>query len=172
MRTKKARFDTIESKIAKWAWERGIIQNSSPEIQWLKAIEEIGELHDSINVEETIDALGDICIALLNGALVELYRRHKLRSLNSLVLLMELELKRIPKDLDFSSIQKITHSIYGVSAALLRKNLSLIEVYNALKNSETMRKYPGVMEKAYEVIKDRKGKLTPEGNFIKEEDLK
>ena len=58
-------FETIRE----WAKERGIYDSGDPKTQFLKLIEESGELGKAIlknNKEETIDAIGDIVIVLTN----------------------------------------------------------------------------------------------------------
>jgi NTP pyrophosphatase (non-canonical NTP hydrolase) len=57
----------ITSDILQWAEQRGILSSATPQSQFLKLIEEVGELSQGIqknNKEEIKDAIGD-CIVVL-----------------------------------------------------------------------------------------------------------
>jgi NTP pyrophosphatase (non-canonical NTP hydrolase) len=62
-------YANIEMKIIQWAEARKIIPNSTPEVQLLKAMSEMGELADGTikNDREAIeDAVGDVMVCLIN----------------------------------------------------------------------------------------------------------
>lgn len=62
-------FSGLEMKVVRWSEARGIIQNSTPEAQFLKAISEMGELADAINKGDEagiIDGMGDTLVCLIN----------------------------------------------------------------------------------------------------------
>ena len=62
-------FAAIEMKIIQWAEQRKIIPNSTPEVQLLKAISEMGELADATiknDQEAIVDAVGDVMVCLIN----------------------------------------------------------------------------------------------------------
>lgn len=99
-------WNIVELEVIRWAEARGIIQNSSSDKQFMKAVEEMGELASALNKkdrEALIDALGDVLVCLINLATIE--------------------------DLDLTQC----------------------------------------LQHAYDQIKDRKGYLTKEGIFVKEE---
>lgn len=55
--------------IRQWAKERGIYEKGDPKTQFLKLIEETGELSKGIlklNQEEIVDAIGDCVVVLVN----------------------------------------------------------------------------------------------------------
>jgi NTP pyrophosphatase (non-canonical NTP hydrolase) len=59
----------VIAKISRWANDRNIIQGSTPIKQALKTLEECSELIESVadNDKEGIsDAIGDICVTLVN----------------------------------------------------------------------------------------------------------
>jgi len=59
----------VIAKISRWANDRNIIQGSTPMKQSLKTLEECGELIEAVadNDKEAIsDAIGDICVTLVN----------------------------------------------------------------------------------------------------------
>lgn len=62
-------YADVEIKIIQWAEARRIIPNSSPEIQLLKAMSELGELADATikkDRDEVVDAVGDVMVCLVN----------------------------------------------------------------------------------------------------------
>lgn len=62
-------YADIEMKVIQWSEARKIIPNSSPEIQLLKAMSELGELADATikkDQEAVIDAVGDVMVCLIN----------------------------------------------------------------------------------------------------------
>ena len=64
----------IEMLIIQWAEARKIIPNSSPEVQLLKAMSEMGELADATikNDEDAIvDSVGDIMVCLINYCVLQ-----------------------------------------------------------------------------------------------------
>jgi NTP pyrophosphatase (non-canonical NTP hydrolase) len=92
--------------VERWAAERGIFAHSTPAVQLLKTVSELGELADATNKHDRdgiIDGVGDVLVTLVI----------------------------------YSRLQGVT----------------LEECLDA----------------AYETIKDRKGRLTAEGVFVKEE---
>lgn len=57
--------------IREWAKDRGLLQKGNPETQYIKLMEEAGELAQSLLKQDddaTIDALGDIVVVLTNLA--------------------------------------------------------------------------------------------------------
>lgn len=98
---------STEELIVDWANARGLILNSNPQAQFVKLIEEAGELANAIAkkkpLEEVADALGDMYV-----------------------------------------VMNIIAAQYGLTM-------------------------PVCANGAYETIKDRKGYMTPEGVFIKDE---
>ncbi len=62
-------FAEIELQIIRWAEDRKIIPNSTPETQLLKAISELGELADATIKKDKagiIDGVGDVMVCLVN----------------------------------------------------------------------------------------------------------
>ncbi len=57
--------------IREWAKEKGIYEKGDPKTQYIKLMEEVGELAQSIlknNPEEFMDAIGDCVVVLTNLA--------------------------------------------------------------------------------------------------------
>jgi NTP pyrophosphatase (non-canonical NTP hydrolase) len=62
-------YAAVEMKIIQWAEQRKIIPNSTPDIQLLKAMSEMGELADATikdDREAIEDAVGDVMVCLIN----------------------------------------------------------------------------------------------------------
>ena len=62
-------YENVEIKIIQWSEARKIIPNSTPEVQLLKAMSELGELADATikkDKEAVIDAVGDVMVCLVN----------------------------------------------------------------------------------------------------------
>jgi NTP pyrophosphatase (non-canonical NTP hydrolase) len=62
--------------VVQWGKERGLHETTEPRTQILYAISEMGELAKAIaknNRNETIDAIGDIIVCLINAMTVEKY---------------------------------------------------------------------------------------------------
>ena len=62
-------YARIEMLIIQWSEARKIIPNSTPEVQLLKAMSEMGELADATikNDEDAIvDSVGDVMVCLIN----------------------------------------------------------------------------------------------------------
>ena len=62
-------YAELEMKIVQWSEARKIIPNSTPEVQLLKAMSELGELADAtIKGDESgiIDGVGDVMVCLIN----------------------------------------------------------------------------------------------------------
>lgn len=65
------KIDVLVASVLRWAYARHIIQESSAKDQFLKAVEEMGELSSAIakrNREEAVDAFGDVLVCLINAA--------------------------------------------------------------------------------------------------------
>lgn len=63
------RYEQLQDKIIEWATDRGIIEHSTAQAQFLKAVSEMGELADALakgREHEVLDAVGDVQICLVN----------------------------------------------------------------------------------------------------------
>ena len=64
----KVKFEDIQTLVENWADKKGILEHGKPMKQLLKTLEEITELHTAIeddNLEEIIDAIGDVAVTLI-----------------------------------------------------------------------------------------------------------
>lgn len=61
-------FDTLEQDVLRWAEARKIIPNSTPNVQLLKTVSELGELADATikgDDDEIADGVGDVLVTLI-----------------------------------------------------------------------------------------------------------
>lgn len=58
------KLSELEERTLKWCDEKGILSKGNKFVQTLKLVSEVGELYESTDHAETIDAIGDILIVL------------------------------------------------------------------------------------------------------------
>lgn len=61
-------FETLEQDVLRWAEARKIIPNSTPNVQLLKTVSELGELADATikgDDDEIADGVGDVLVTLI-----------------------------------------------------------------------------------------------------------
>ena len=61
-------FETLEQDVLQWAEDRKIIPNSTPNVQLLKTVSELGELADATikgDDDEIADGVGDVLVTLI-----------------------------------------------------------------------------------------------------------
>jgi hypothetical protein len=62
-------YPEVEMEILRWLELRKIVPNSSPEVQLLKAVSELGELADATikkDYDEIVDSVGDVMVCLIS----------------------------------------------------------------------------------------------------------
>jgi NTP pyrophosphatase (non-canonical NTP hydrolase) len=62
-------YEAIEMEIVRWSEARKIIPNSTPAVQLLKAVSELGELSDATikdDLGQIKDGVGDVMVCLIN----------------------------------------------------------------------------------------------------------
>ena len=163
MNTKKV----LEEKVQQWFIDRNL-HEANPVKQFLKLMEESGELFEGIakdKPELIFDALGDIQVVMIvfeqqikNGAQISANQQ-------------ELELLLMVSSLGNIAQKLYSHVCHNETQTPLIKSdlmfldsvISTISLYNETTSEKCL-------DEAYEVIKDRKGKMI-DGVFVKEEDL-
>lgn len=61
----------LKQEVIEWAAAKGILEKATPLTQALKTLEEVTELLQAINnadIDETLDAYGDILVTIIIGA--------------------------------------------------------------------------------------------------------
>lgn len=157
-------MEELVKKVIEWGEEKGIFENSTPEKQFLKTMEEVGELASAINkndLAEIKDAIGDIVVTLiLQMAMHGLHvpsKKYPIREtdhfLDMVCLNREIwELGRYIANNEKSSIFVFRNSFLFISGISNSFNLSLEEC----------------LQSAYDVISKRNGKMV-NGIFVKDE---
>lgn len=163
----------LENKVVSWATERGIyngeVDFTRYNTQLFKLISEVGELCDAYikkDKELIKDAIGD-CLVVITS----MVRLCKPRS--SLVGLVEdyTKVNSLTTDSALKYIVELCGSLCNEIDNEARNLMLLSNIVNFLDNIaeyELNNTLLSCYESAYNVIKNRKGKTTAEGNFIKE----
>lgn len=163
MNTKKV----LEEKVQQWFIGRNL-HEANPIKQFLKLMEESGELFEGIakdKPELIYDALGDIQVVMIgfeqqikNGSQISANQQ-------------ELELLSMVSSLGNIAQKLYSHVCHNeTQTPLINSDLMFLDSVIStisLYNETTAKK---CLDGAYEVIKDRKGKMI-DGVFVKEEDL-
>lgn len=69
--TTTASFDVLTAAVLEWAYERGIVANSTAQTQLLKTMSELGELADALiknDRAKIIDGYGDVLVTMIIGS--------------------------------------------------------------------------------------------------------
>lgn len=158
-------MEELIKKVERWAIERGL-NTADPDKQRLKLWEEFGELNASIardDREGAIDAIGDMLVVMIiykqqlgYGSNVLFYPRQD--NVDFLGRLEDVGL------IDFIGCGIYDSSNYIEGLGMVVENLTVL-AYRLGTNLEEC------LAAAYDVIKDRKGKMI-NGVFVKESDLK
>lgn len=157
----------LENKVQQWFVDRNL-NEANPIKQFLKLMEESGELFEGIAKDKSeliYDALGDIQVVLIgleqqikNGAQISANQQ-------------ELELL-----LMVSSLGNIAQKLYAhishneTKMPLIKSDLMFLDCVISSISFFNETDADSCLQIAYDVIKDRKGKMI-DGVFVKEEDL-
>ena len=163
MNTKKV----LEGKVQQWFIDRNL-HEANPIKQFLKLMEESGELFEGIakdKPELIYDALGDIQVVMIG------FEQQIKNSAQISANQQELELLLMVSSLGNIAQKLYSHVCHNETQTPLIKSdlmfldsvISTISLYNETTSEKCL-------DEAYEVIKDRKGKMI-DGVFVKEEDL-
>ena len=148
-------MNELQQKIIKWAEDKGIFEKSDPTSQFLKTIEELGELASAVNkndLPEIKDAIGDVTVTQ--------------------ILLAEMQDDDIDLDdeiiWDFSNIKTavVELTTYLYEAFRSSEYDDAIQILNTIANHYgwTLQE---CLQSAYDVISKRTGKME-NGVFVKD----
>lgn len=158
-----SRMDELNRKILQWAKDRELDKKGTVQAQTIKTVEELSELVKAVckdDREEIIDAIGDVHVTLVIG--------------NMLDTNTEMDaLSCIGSDEDEYTKEQLLEQLLECSRHVLffkyiRELIALTikTLYNVCKYYQF--DYADCVESAYNVIKNRKGKVV-DGQYIKEE---
>ena len=148
-------MNELQQNIIKWAEDKGIFEKSDPTSQFLKTIEELGELASAVNkndLPEIKDAIGDVTVTQ--------------------ILLAEMQDDAIDLDdeiiWDFSNIKTavVELTTYLYEAFRSSEYDDAIQILNTIANHYgwTLQE---CLQSAYDVISKRTGKME-NGVFVKD----
>ena len=163
-----------KADVIQWAVDRGIVQNSTVRAQLSKTQEELNELSAAVaelDLDETIDGVGDVLVTLIIAA-----HMHGL-DIDSCLEYSFGYINQWPSSLSFASVewrlawaQKWLDELAtcaladgDLSPLIARVSGAALSVASAVGSDGN-----ACLEAAWQQIKDRKGRLGPDGIFIKE----
>lgn len=165
-----SRMDELNKKILQWAKDRELDKKGTVKAQAIKTVEELSELVKAVckdDREEIIDAIGDVYVTLVIGNMLD----------------EQVDLEKIyyyadddgNTRIDFDKediINNLATSICHI-VEIKRVTYSEIQLYEILQNLILTAynydlDFTDCVESAYNVIKNRKGKIV-DGQYIKEE---
>lgn len=158
-----SRMDELNNKILQWAKDRELDKEGTVKAQAIKTVEELSELVKAVckdDREEIIDAIGDVHVTLVIGNMLDTDTEM-------------LSLSCIGSDEDEYTKEQLLEQLLECSRHVLffkyiRELIALTikALYNVCKYYQF--DYADCVESAYNVIKNRKGKVV-DGQYIKEE---
>src|SRR5690625_2287835 len=162
-------WNDFVSNVQEWAEARGITENSTAFAQLEKAVEEYGEVTRARlnnDLDELRDGLGDVLVCLVNSARiygVGLQDPNQIDIYNT-------ELRALMVQWHRGVVELGSELLWGGKSPkyVTREFNTLVSViaHHAVYAGVSLEECQHV---AWEAIKDRKGYLSPEGVFIKEE---
>ena len=151
----------LKQKVIQWSKDRGIIDNGKPLTQFAKLMSEFSEIFEAKRLKDNdklIDAIGDVQVVLINLS-------EMLGGIN------------FEKTNNFYDLDLLTETICNIGDMIIKEdtNSALDLIRKSYIYLVGYSKYLGInpdyaLEVAYNEIKDRRGFLTPEGNFVKDTD--
>lgn len=161
------KLNQLQELIIQWAKARRLIPLANPETQMMKNVSEIGELADAIAKKDNAgikDAIGDIFVILVIWN--QLKWNHDMSEFQPIVMPVG-NINEFFTEFLYSFTDIFRGSINGHKSNVFYF-LSVIDYLASFAEYFNMTLVECV-ESAYNEIKDRKGYLTPEGVFIKEQ---
>lgn len=150
------KFNVFERNVMEWADARGIYKYGTEDGQWLKAVEELGELAAGIARNrplDILDAIGDVAVCLVNA-----------NALNN-----------APDNFAFFDDVDVTDGLSTqVALACCMAALATDEYLAALNwlrrlSTKLNMDFDKALAQAWGEIKDRKGQMNEHGVFVREE---
>lgn len=167
-------FELIK-KTFQWGIDRNLYKYSSVPVQLVKLSEEFLEYLIAVredNDKKIEDAIGDMQVVLLNLVGVDLTTKAG-KNLTSDELVEALRKPDLLVAMDYAQFNSdfIKLIEYLIKNGIRNKMNSIDIFWNFINFLDDIKvDHVDCLITAYSEIKDRKGYLTPEGNFVKEED--
>lgn len=158
-----SRMDELNNKILQWAKDRELDKKGTVEAQTIKTVEELSELIKAVckdDREEIIDAIGDVHVTLVIGNMLDINTE-----IGALSCIGSDEYEYTKEQL-LTQLLDCSKYIIDFNYARLVIAITMKTLYNVCKYYQF--DYADCVESAYNVIKNRKGKVV-DGQYIKEE---
>lgn len=158
-----SRMDELNKKILQWAKDRELDKKGTVEAQKIKTVEELAELIKAMckdKKDDIIDSIGDVYVTLVIGNMLDTNTE-----MDALACIGSDE-DEYTKELLLEHLLDCSRYILGLQ--YVRELIALIikTLYNVCKYYKV--DFADCVESAYNVIKNRKGKVV-DGQYIKEE---
>lgn len=154
--------------VTQWLEARNIIEGSTAQAQWMKGVEEVGEVFEALLVSDKSllkDSIGDtfVCINSVSNQLgydvdtiITNQTNLEYHHINNLTLMLGMNAGKVASDIakGRSAQKSLTFIVWILNAIAYKNGVKPEECYQI----------------AYDAIKDRKGEMR-DGVFVKEEDL-
>lgn len=149
-------WDEFVINVEEWAEARGIYTHSTPDAQLLKALSELGEVADAIiknDMDALEDGLGDTAVCLVNYA--------KMLGIPA----------ASPNGYVVGTNQSISIICGYIGGSIINLNGEIYMPITALSNIAENHNldFMTCCTRAWNAIKDRKGRMVPGGAFVKEQ---
>ena len=157
-------MEELINKVVQWSKDRNL-NTADPNKQRLKLWEEFGELNASIarnDREGAIDAIGDMLVVMI------IYKQQLGYGSNELFYPRKDNLDFMGRLEDIDLIDCIGHGIYNSGSCI--EGLGMVVEHLTMLAYRLNTNLKECLAAAYDVIKDRKGKMI-NGVFVKESDL-
>lgn len=158
-----SRMDELNKKILQWAKDRELDKKGTVEVQKIKTVEELAELIKAMckdKKDDIIDSIGDVYVTLVIGNMLDTNTE-----MGALACIGSDE-DEYTKELLLEHLLDCSRYILGLQ--YVRELIALIikTLYNVCKFYKV--DFTDCVETAYNVIKNRKGKVI-DGQYVKEE---
>jgi len=158
-------MEKLIKKVEEWSIDRGL-NTADPNTQRLKLWEEFGELNAAIardNRDDVIDAIGDMLVVMIIYCQQSHYPKTKELFEVDVVLLEYYDRMSI-----IEILERAARGILDAKITIKRVREVVTILANMTERLDTT--LEECLQSAYDVIKDRKGKMI-NGMFVKESDL-
>lgn len=156
-------FEEFKSNVEHWATERGIYEHSTPDVQLLKMLSEIGELADAfIKGEPLEEKIGSVAICWINYCEMKGFSLEKPHNTTEW-----------DKRYGYTN-QAIAKLLVAVTRGLERgDDLGINLIFDYLTDIAYFNRldFKSCCEAAWNKIKDRKGRMTAGGAFVYDADI-
>lgn len=158
-----SRMDELNKKILQWAKDRELDKKGTVKAQAIKTVEELSELVKAVckdDRKEIIDAIGDVHVTLVIGNMLDTNTE-----IDALSCIGSDEDKYTKEQL-LKHLLDCSENIIDTHYVRIAIAITIKTLYNVCKYYQF--DYADCVESAYNVIKNRKGKVV-DGQYVKEE---